>query len=252
MSNKLFSIITPVFNGATFIEETIKSIITQSFRNFEYIIVDGGSTDGTKEIINRYSSNINKFISEKDEGMYDAIDKAIKMSTGKYILWVNSDDVLVDNNSLENVSLVLNKKSYKWITGRVSYIFRNNKKIFNFIPYVYPNFIINKGFAHDCFWGFIQQESTIFSRDLYFKAGGFDKKYKMAGDFNLWKKFSNYTKLYSCNIKIGAQRKWEGQMQKDLKYYYHEIGKKKCVFKFLKYLRLFYSIILLPYTYFRK
>ena len=119
MSNKLFSIITPVFNGATFIEETIKSIINQSFRNFEYIIVDGGSTDGTKEIINRYSSKINKFISEKDEGMYDAIDKAIKISTGKYILWVNSDDVLVDNNSLENVSLVLNKKVEWRVQGTI-------------------------------------------------------------------------------------------------------------------------------------
>ncbi len=110
MSSKLFSIITPVFNGATFIEETIKSIINQSYKNFEYIIVDGESTDGTKEIINRYSSKINKFISEKDEGMYDAIDKAINISTGKYILWVNSDDVLVDNNCLENVSSLLQKK----------------------------------------------------------------------------------------------------------------------------------------------
>ncbi len=252
MSSKLFSIITPVFNGATFIEETIKSIINQSYKNFEYIIVDGESTDGTKEIINRYSSKIDKFISEKDEGMYDAIDKAINISTGKYILWVNSDDVLVDNNCLENVSSLLQKKNYKWITGRVSFIFKNKKKIFNFIPYVYPNFIINNGFAHDCFWGFIQQESTIFSKDLYLEVGGFDKNLKMAGDYNLWKKFSNHTKLHTCNINIGAQRKWEGQMQKDLEYYYHEIGKTKCTFKFLKYLRLFYSFFLFPYTYFQK
>ena len=252
MSSKLFSVITPVFNGVTFIEETIQSIINQSFKNFEYIIIDGGSTDGTKEIINHYVPQINKFISEKDKGMYDAIDKGIKMSTGKYILWVNSDDILADNNCLKNISFFLQKKNYKWITGKASFIFKNKKKIFNFIPYVYPNFIINKGFAHDCFWGFIQQESTIFSRDLYLQARGFDKNLKMAGDYYLWKKFSNYSKLYTCNINIGAQRKWEGQMQKDLKYYYNEIGKTKCTFKFLKYFRLFYSIALLPYTYFQK
>ena len=105
MSSKLFTVITPVFNGATYIEQTIKSIINQKFKNFEYIVVDGVSTDGTQEIIKQYTSKIDKFISEKDEGMYDAIDKAIKISSGKYILWINSDDILVDNKTLENLSL---------------------------------------------------------------------------------------------------------------------------------------------------
>ena len=252
MSSKLFTVITPVFNGATYIEQTIKSIINQKFKNFEYIVVDGVSTDGTQEIIKQYTSKIDKFISEKDEGMYDAIDKAIKISSGKYILWINSDDILVDNKTLENLSNFLDKNEIQWITGRVSFIFNNRNKIFNFIPYIYPNFIIKNGLAHDCLWGFIQQESTIFSRELYYQVGGFDKKLKMAGDFNLWKKFSCYSNLHSCNIKIGAQRKWDGQMQKDLKFYYYEIGKKKCFFKFFKYLRLFYSILLYPYIYFKK
>ena len=128
MSDKFFSIITPVFNGANFIEETIQSIINQSFKNFEYIIIDGGSNDGTKEIITQYEPKINKFISEKDKGMYDAIDKGIKISTGKYILWVNSDDILADNNCLKNIYLYLQKKNYKWVTGRASFIFKNKKK----------------------------------------------------------------------------------------------------------------------------
>ena len=109
MSGKFFSIITPVFNGVTFIEETIKSIIGQTFKDFEYIIVDGNSTDGTQNIIDKHSSKIDKFISEKDNGMYDAIDKGIKLSNGKYILWVNSDDILADKNSLQNLSNYLNK-----------------------------------------------------------------------------------------------------------------------------------------------
>lgn len=252
MSSKFFSIITPVFNGVTFIEETIKSIICQTFKDFEYIIVDGNSTDGTQNIINKHSLKIDKFISEKDDGMYDAIDKGIKLSNGKYILWVNSDDILADKNSLQNLSNYLNKVESQWITGRASYIFENQNKIFNFIPYVYPNVIIKNGLAHDCFWGFIQQESTIFSRELYNRVGGFNKSFKMAGDFDLWKKFSNYTKLTTCNIKIGVQRKWSGQMQKDLNFYYKEIEKKKCIFKFFKLFRFIYSILLYPYIYFKK
>ncbi len=188
MNGKLFSVITPVFNGATYIEETIQSIINQNFKDFEYIIVDGASTDGTLKIIDKYSSRINKLISEKDNGMYDAIDKGIKQSNGKYLLWVNSDDILADNHSLENLSEYLRKVESQWITGRASFIFENQNKIFNFIPYVYPNFIIKNGLAHDCFWGFVQQESTIFSRELYDQVGGFNMNLKMAGDYDLWEK----------------------------------------------------------------
>ena len=133
MNAKFFSIITPVFNGATFIEETIKSIIDQKFRDFEYIIIDGASTDGTQKIVTKHLSKIDKFISEKDEGMYDAIDKGIKISKGKYILWVNSDDILADNSSLEKLSNYLNQVKTEWITGRASFIFKNQKKIFNFM-----------------------------------------------------------------------------------------------------------------------
>ena len=184
--------------------------------------------------------------------MYDAIDKGISVSNGKYILWVNSDDILADNNSLKNLSFFLKKNESPWITGRASYIFRNQKKIFSFIPYIYPKFVIKNGLAHDCFWGFIQQESTVFSKELYEKVGGFNKKLKMAGDFDLWRKFSNYSELITCNIKIGVQRKWSGQMQSDLKNYYKEIGKKKCLIKPFKLFRLLYSLLLFPYIYLKK
>ena len=74
----------------------------------------------------------------------------------------------------------------------------------------------------------------------------------MAGDFYLWKKFSKVTNLISCNIKIGIQRKWQGQMQKDLNFYYSELNKNKCSLKIIKILRLLYSLLFYPLIYFRK
>ncbi len=253
MSEKLFSIITPVYNGEQYIEETIKSVLSQTYRDYEYVIVDSESKDRTIDIINKYKNDVHKVICEKDNGMYDAIDKAIKLSNGKYILWINSDDILNNKKTLENIANLLNKKpSIEWLTGRVSFLYENRKKIFSFLPYIYPKYFIKKGWAHDCAWGFIQQESTVFSKELYFKVGGFNKKLKMAGDFDLWRKFSHETNLYTCNIKIGVQRKWKGQMQQDLKFYYNEINKKRCSFKFLKFIRILFSLIIFPFILTRK
>ena len=252
MKDNFFSVITPVYNGEKFIEKTILSILNQKFTNFEYIIVDGNSTDTTHKIIKKYSKQINKIIIENDEGMYDAIDKGINNSNGQFIIWVNSDDLLVDENVLLNLYNFLSKKKIEWVTGRVSFIKNDNLKIFSFLPYIYPQSIIQKGLAHGCFWGFVQQESTVFSRNIYNKVGGFNKSLKMAGDFDLWQKFSFITKLHSCNILIGAQRRWSGQMQNDLVYYYNEIGKKKCIISIFKSIRLIVSLILFPYIFFKK
>ena len=82
----------------------------------------------------------------------------------------------------------------------------------------------------------------MFSKKIFFKSGGFDKKIKMACDFFLWKKLSEENELIPVNLHIGVQRKWDGQMQSDLSQYYKEISKKKCIFPFLKIIRFFYSL----------
>ena len=92
-----FSIITVVLNNEKYIEETIKSIINQNYKNFEYIIIDGKSTDNTLKIIKKYKDKINKFISEKDKGIYDAFNKGISLANGRFICIVNSDDILKPN-----------------------------------------------------------------------------------------------------------------------------------------------------------
>lgn len=96
------SIVTPSFNQAQFLEETIRSVLLQGYPNLEYIIIDGGSTDGSVEIIKKYEPWLTYWVSEKDHGQADAINKGWKISTGEYLSWINSDDVLKPG-SLRNV-----------------------------------------------------------------------------------------------------------------------------------------------------
>lgn len=106
----LISVITVVFNAAATIEHTILSVITQSFDNFEYLIIDGGSTDGTRDIIAKYNNQIDLVISEKDRGIYDAMNKAVKLANGSFIYFIGADDVFSNKNTLEEVSAFLNSK----------------------------------------------------------------------------------------------------------------------------------------------
>jgi glycosyltransferase involved in cell wall biosynthesis len=90
------SIITVVFNGARFLEATIQSVINQQCKNFEYIIVDGGSTDGTLDIIHKYEKQISKWSSGTDSGLYDAMNKGIDLAIGDYLWFINAGDEIYD------------------------------------------------------------------------------------------------------------------------------------------------------------
>lgn len=122
------SVITIVFNGIGDIEKTIKSIINQTYLNLEFIVIDGGSTDGTVEIIKKYSSEINYWISEKDNGIYDAMNKGIKNSTGDWLIFMNCGDFFYDNEVIKSISLLF-KESIGVIYGNteITYDFNNSK-----------------------------------------------------------------------------------------------------------------------------
>ncbi len=115
MSAKV-SIVTVVFNGAKAMEATIKSVLNQSYSPIEYIIVDGGSSDGTQAIIEKYSNHIAKYISEKDTGIYDAMNKGVKMATGEWVNFMNCGDTFHDNKIVQNI-FEKNRDGFDFIYG---------------------------------------------------------------------------------------------------------------------------------------
>jgi glycosyltransferase involved in cell wall biosynthesis len=253
MTKPFFSIVTSVLNGEKFITETINSIKNQKFTNFEYIVVDGGSTDNTLSLLKKNKNFINKIIIQKDHSMYEGIKKGFQLARGKYYLWLNSDDFLFNNVSLLNLYNYLKKKNFSWVTGRISFFNQETNILNNFFPLVYPNSVIKMGLAHSCGWGFIQQENTVFSAKLYKKCSGVKIYYKQAGDFYLWKDFANYEELKSINISIAVQRKWNNQMTvRDKTTYFTELKISRCNFNIFYPIRFLYSLILYPIIYFRK
>jgi glycosyltransferase involved in cell wall biosynthesis len=116
-SQPLITVVTVVFNGAKFIDETIKSVINQTYSNVEYLVIDGGSTDGTLDIIKKYEHVIDYWVSERDDGIYDAMNKGIKLSAGAWINFMNAGDSFLNVNVIQNIFYGKNFESIKIIYG---------------------------------------------------------------------------------------------------------------------------------------
>ena len=119
------SIITVCFNSQETIKETIESVISQTYKNIEYIVIDGKSNDGTCSIINQFNTSISKFVSEKDNGIYDALNKGIRMSTGDIVGFLHADDVFDNKTVIEKVvkSFDIN---IDILYGDINYVNRTN------------------------------------------------------------------------------------------------------------------------------
>lgn len=129
-TNPLISIITVVYNSQKYLEGTIKSILRQSDNNFEYIVVDGGSTDGTVMLLKKYDKDIDKWISEPDDGLYHAMNKALKMASGIYVWFVNSGDKIYCDKTIELLSKIAKDNSFPdVIYGETVIIDEHDKEI---------------------------------------------------------------------------------------------------------------------------
>lgn len=207
------SIITPNYNQANFLEATIQSVLSQNYPNLEYIIIDGGSTDGSVEVIKKYESQLAYWVSEKDNGQYHAIQKGFEKSTGEIMAYINSDDIF-RKKSFYIVAEIFSNYSYvQWLNGAPNeideedrLIYVGNIKHWNKYSYLQKNY------------SFIQQEGVFWRRGLWEETGSYiSTEYSLASDLELWSRFFQKTNLFyvtaplaSFRVRSSNQRSLEG------------------------------------------
>jgi glycosyltransferase involved in cell wall biosynthesis len=189
------SVITATLNGARTIEDTIRSVLSQSFKNIEYIVIDGGSNDSTLDILNNYEGRISRVISEPDNGIYDAMNKGIRIATGDIIGVLNSDDYFADDYRVEKIVDAMTSKNTESCHGDVIFIKRDN-----------PNKIVR-------YWkegqfskwnfkiGWMPYQGTFYvKRQVFEKYGAYLDGFPLAGDYELMLRFLYKYKISTTYI----------------------------------------------------
>ncbi len=171
----LVTIITPSYNSEKYIEKTIQSVLNQNYLNIEYIIIDGGSTDGTIEIIKRYEDKIDYWISEPDQGIYHAMHKGIMLATGEIIGNINSDDYYVENIISPIVDIFKENQTISIVHGGINVIDLNG----HFLKYMPGNH--NKLYKSMS----VRHPSVFIKKEVYIKMGGYDYSFTIGADREL-------------------------------------------------------------------
>ncbi|MBN2816772.1 MAG: glycosyltransferase [Campylobacterales bacterium] len=190
------SIITVVWNNVDTIGDAIESVLSQTYNNIEYIIIDGGSTDGTVDIIESYGSKITKFISEKDKGLYDAMNKGIALATGDIVGILNSDDFYIDEFVIEKVVKEFVNKDVDSVYADLVFVKPDNlEKVVRY--YDSGKFHPSK-FAY----GWMPAHPTFFVKKVFYdKYGLYKIDYKIAADYELLIRFLSKYKLSYFHLK---------------------------------------------------
>ena len=191
------SIITVVYNRADVIRDTIESVLSQTYKNIEYIIIDGASTDSTMDVVNEYKDKISKIISEPDKGLYDAINKGIKEATGDVIGLIHSDDFYLDNLVIQRVVDTFKKENKHMLFADLLYIKGDNKdKVLRY--YSAKNFTVKK-----LKYGFMPPHPTLFvKKEVYEKYGLYKIDYKIAADYEMFVRLLLVNKLSFSYIHL--------------------------------------------------
>ena len=209
------SIVTPSLNQAEFIERTIDSVLSQGYPNLEYIIMDGGSTDGSVEIIRKHERHLKYWQSCPDGGHYSALTAGFKRCSGEIMAWINSDDRYFPEAFRRATGAFSEDHDCRWIMGRPTVLHRDGSRydISSLVPQWSREYLLGRTWEPVRF--FIQQESTFWKRSLWEQAGAtMRNELWLAGDFELWVRFSRYAKLKFVDTLLGSFRSYDTQRSK--------------------------------------
>jgi glycosyltransferase involved in cell wall biosynthesis len=214
MENLKISIIMPSFNQVDYIEEAIVSILSQNYHNKELIIIDGGSTDGSIEIIQKYSHQLTYWVSESDSGQSNAINKGFAKATGDLLTWSNSDDILLPGaiQSVARIASSIPNPLERWITGGCYWLNADGTLIKFTHARSWSNLLTKYGLIS------IYAPSSFFSREIIDKVGYLDESFHYCMDTDLWQRFASseisYTasRAYFWGLRLHANAKVSGRV----------------------------------------
>lgn len=216
------SVVTPSFNQGRFLEATIRSVLDQKYPNLEYIIMDGGSTDNSVEIIKKYADRLTYWKSEKDRGQNHAITEGFKHATGDILAYLNSDDIYLAWTLRTVGEIFRQRDDVDWLTTQTTIVIdaegdplTTNHAILHTRLRFYSGMTLGNFFGDS---GWIQQEGTFWRRSLWDAAGArMDEDAYRTGDFELWARFYQYANLTTTRIPLAAFRlHGENKTQLDL------------------------------------
>jgi glycosyltransferase involved in cell wall biosynthesis len=173
----MFSVVTVVLNSRTGIEGTVLSVLAQSYRSFEYLVLDGGSTDGTLEIVRQYAEGIDCIVSEPDDGIYDAFNKGIARACGRYVLLLNSGDRLLPD-ALQKVARAAEGFSGRdhVICGAIDVVDEDYRPLRRVVR-------DSAGLRNRYRFMFLNHPATFVAKQTYSRLGGYDRRFRIAGDY---------------------------------------------------------------------
>ena len=202
----IVSIITACYNSVSTLELAIQSVLSQTYANIEYIIIDGASSDGTNEILEKYKNLVTKIVSEPDKGIYDALNKGIVLATGDVIGFLHADDLFYDNTVIEKIVEAFSANNCQAVYGNLQYVSKENTN--NMVR----NWVSSEFIPAKLKQGWMPAHPTLYlKKEVYSNFGLFDLKYHIAADYDFMLRILSggvstfYILQYIVKMRVGGK-----------------------------------------------